>query len=132
MIYLDPSALAKLVVEEAESDALAAWLDDHEDEVLFTSALSEVGLVRAAVRRPPETMPAALALIAELSLVPVDATIVDLAWSLGPAALRSMDALQLASALSVVGDAVNFDAYDTRLLEAASASGLTAMAPGAE
>lgn len=53
MIYLDTSALAKLVVEEAESAALASWLDEHEDEVLFTSALSKVELVRAANRRSP-------------------------------------------------------------------------------
>lgn len=131
MIYLDTAALAKLVVEEAESEALANWLDDHEDEVLFTSALSKVELVRAAVRRSPETRPAALSLVAELSLVPVDPTVIDLAWSLEPATLHSMDAIQLASALSVAGSAVCFVAYDVRLLEAAAAAGLTTMAPGA-
>lgn len=131
MIYLDTSALAKLVVEEAESAALASWLDEHEDEVLFTSALSKVELIRAAARRSSEARPAALSLIAELSLVPVDPTVIDLAWSLEPAVLRSMDAIQLASALSVTGSQVRFVAYDVRLLEAAAAAGLTTMAPGA-
>ena len=42
-----------------------------------------------------------------------------------------MDAIQLASALSVTGSEVPFVAYDVRLREAAAATGLATMAPGA-
>ena len=130
MIYLDTSALAKLVVEEPESDDLARWLDARADDVLCTSTVSKVELVRAAARRAPQTRPAALTLIAELALVPLDATVVDTAWSLDPSALRSLDAIQLASAVALASQHVTFVTYDHRLVEAASAAGLGTASPG--
>jgi predicted nucleic acid-binding protein len=130
VIYLDTSALAKLVVEEAESADLARWLDARSDDVLCTSTITKVELVRAATRRSPQTRPAALALIAELALVPVDTTVVDTAWSLEPPELRSLDAIQLASALALASQHVTFVTYDRRLADAATAAGLDTASPG--
>lgn len=129
MIYLDTSALAKLIVDEPESVPLARWLEDRPDDVLFTSTVTKVELVRAATRRSPDTRPAALALLSELALVPVDMTIIDTAWSLDPSSLRSLDALHLASALSVAQHHVTVVSYDRRLLDAAVAAGLSAASP---
>ncbi|MBP6997289.1 MAG: type II toxin-antitoxin system VapC family toxin [Phycicoccus sp.] len=130
MIYLDTSALAKLVVEEPESGALARWLDDRRHEVLVTSVVTKVELVRAASRHSPGGKSAALMLMAELALVPIDPSVIDTAWSLDPPALRSLDALHLASALSLNATGLTFVAYDHRLVAAAASAGLMVEAPG--
>jgi predicted nucleic acid-binding protein len=130
VLYLDTSALVKLVVEEPESADLAAWLDERPDEVLCTSVIGRVELLRVARRRGPETTPAASQLLAEIALVPVDHLVLDLATALEPAALRTLDALHLASASSL-GDAVTaVVAYDERLLRAADLIGINTASPG--
>lgn len=130
MIYLDTSALAKLVVEETESAALARWLDDRRDEVLVTSVVTKVELVRAASCHSPAGRSAALMLMAELALTPIDTSVIDTAWSLDTPALRSLDAIHLASALSLNTAGLTFVAYDQRLVAAAASAGLTVEAPG--
>jgi predicted nucleic acid-binding protein len=130
VLYLDTSALVKLVVEEPESADLAAWLDERPDEVLCTSVIGRVELLRVARRRGPETTPAASQLLAEIALVPVDHLVLDLATALEPAALRTLDALHLASASSL-GDAVTaVVAYDELLLRAADLIGISTASPG--
>jgi uncharacterized protein len=52
------------------------------------------------------------------------------AADVGETTLRSLDAIHLASALSVREDLSTFVAYDHRLSEAASAAGLRVLAPG--
>ncbi|MBL0004688.1 MAG: type II toxin-antitoxin system VapC family toxin [Actinomycetales bacterium] len=93
VIYLDTSALAKLVVEEAESADLAAWLDARPDTPLVTSTLTRVELLRAARRRGGSTVPRAIALLAELALIPLDDPVLDAAVLQDPAELRTLDAL---------------------------------------
>ena len=85
MIYLDTSAVAKLVVEEAESAQLAAWLDSRPDAPLVTSTLTRVELLRAARRRGGPTVPRAVALLgADLSaLVTYDARMAAAAGAAG-------------------------------------------------
>lgn len=130
MLYLDTSALVKLVVEEPESADLAAWLDERPDEVLCTSAIGRVELLRAARRRGPEATPTASQLLAEVALVPVDHLVTDIAAGLEPPTLRTVDALHLASASSL-GDAVTaVVAYDERLLRAAEVLGIDTASPG--
>lgn len=130
MIYLDTSALAKLIVDEVESDALAAWLDERAGDVLCTSSIARVELLRAARRRSAETVPAALALLAEIALSPLDAPVLEIAALLEPATLRSLDAVHLASA-TTLGSGTTFVAYDGRLLATARGVGLQTAAPGA-
>ena len=47
MLYLDTSALVKLVRPEPESSALVAWLNARAGEAAVTSTLTEVELARA-------------------------------------------------------------------------------------
>ena len=128
MIYVDTSALAKLVVDEAESAALSAWLDERADEILATSIVTRVELVRAATRHSAQARLAALALLGELALIPLDPVVADIAWALEPATLRSLDALHVASATTLSGDTVMV-AYDERLLAAARNAGLACESP---
>lgn len=64
-----------------------------------------------------------------LALLPLDDAVVDLAASLKPTGLRSLDALHLATALSVGADLGVLLTYDERLAEAAEAEGLPVAAP---
>jgi len=130
LTYLDTSAIVKLVVTEAESDALAAWLDDRADDVLCTSVVGKVELLRAARRHGPATAAAATTLIAELALVPLDPPVLELAASIGDEALRSLDALHLASAASLGSGLAHVVTYDARMADGARSLGLQVVSPG--
>ena len=130
MIYLDSSALLKLVFQEAESDALAAWLASHVDLPIASSEVAKVEVMRASRRIDASALPDARSLLGQLDLVPLNGAVVELAGNLAEASLRSLDALHLASAL-LLGDALEaFVAYDHRLMDAAATSGLETHRPG--
>ncbi len=112
MIYLDASALARLVIEHPESRALGAYLDERDDEVLVSSVVSRIDLMRTCRATGPDLVPAGLALLAELALVPLSADVADAAWSLPPEALSTDAAIHLASALSLGGDVTALVSYD--------------------
>jgi uncharacterized protein len=61
--------------------------------------------------------------------VPIDDPVLDLAAGLEPPALRSLDAIHLATALSLGDDLGAMYVYDERLRAAAIAAGLRAEAP---
>jgi uncharacterized protein len=130
VIYLDSSALLKLLHEEPESAALADWLVRHAGTPVVSSELSKVEVVRACRRMNPDALPEARALLAGLDLIPLSGMVVDEAADVGETMLRSLDALHLASALSIRAGLSTFVAYDRRLADAASAAGLELVAPG--
>ncbi|HZV72401.1 MAG TPA: type II toxin-antitoxin system VapC family toxin [Conexibacter sp.] len=130
MIYLDSSALLKLLHEESESAALADWLTAHAGVPVVSSELAKVEVVRACRRVNPDVLPEATALLAGLDLIPMSGTVIDEAADVGETTLRSLDALHLASALLIRGELSTFVAYDRRLADAASAAGLELLAPG--
>ncbi|MBA2337943.1 MAG: hypothetical protein H0V96_09340 [Acidimicrobiia bacterium] len=61
--------------------------------------------------------------------IAVDRSALDLAATLPPQSLRSLDAIHIASALALGADLDVVVAYDGRLLDAAVATGLTTQAP---
>ena len=63
--------------------------------------------------------------------VPVDRGILDRAAALEPAALRSLDAVHVATALAISSSDLVFFSYDHRTIEAAQLYGLTVSSPGA-
>jgi predicted nucleic acid-binding protein len=131
VIYLDSSALLKLLHEEAESAALAEWLAERTGTPVVSSELAKVEVVRACRRINPATLTAATALLAGLDLVPLSGAVIDQAANVGGTTLRSLDAIHLASALSIRGELSAFVAYDHRLAEAVSSAGLEPLSPGA-
>jgi uncharacterized protein len=130
VIYLDPSALLKLLFQEAESDALALWLTARSDLPKVSSELAKVEVLRASRRIDPDTVPAARLLLSQLDLIPLAGAVVEQASQLGGDTLRSLDALHLASALALGSDLSDFVVYDHRLASAASAAGLDPVQPG--
>ena len=130
MIYLDASAVLKLLLEEPESAALESWITAQAGAPMVTSILAKVEVLRACRRLNAEALPAATALLAELDLIPLTTDVIDHAAEVGGPLLRSLDAIHLASALSIGVDLAAFVCFDRRLLEAASAAGLEAVHPG--
>ena len=129
MIYLDTSALVKLVFDEVESDVLSQWLSQREDMPKISSQIATIELLRTCRRRDEGVVGAARQVLAGLDLVPVAAGLVEQASMVGPAALRTLDAIHLASALSVREDLVACVVYDARLRSAAMDAGLEVVAP---
>lgn len=129
MIYLDSSALVKLVFDEAESEALARWLGERQDVPKISSQISTIELLRTCRRRDEDAVAGARQLLAGLDLVPIGADLVEQAALVSPPLLRSLEAIHLASALSVSEDVTSFVVYDTRLGAAAAGAGLAVAAP---
>lgn len=121
--YIDTSAAGKLLVDEAESTALTAWADRQS---LVSSQLLETELRRLAVRLalPQQDATAVLDRIALFGLPP---SVFHEAGVLPGHGLRSLDALHVASALRLGVEGVA--TYDIRMADAASALGLTVVAP---
>lgn len=123
-LYVDTSAAVKLLVEEAESDALRSALGDRE---LASTDLVETELRRYAVRHalPQEDV---TAILDRIDLVALDRAAFREAGLIGDAALRSLDALHLVGALRLDVEAVV--TYDERMMSAARGLGLAVLAPG--
>jgi predicted nucleic acid-binding protein len=126
--YLDSSALVKLAVEEIESGALRGHLAGTAQ--IASSALARVEVPRAVRRYGQVAIDSARDVLRSAGLVPVTEAILDAAAVLDHAVLRSLDAIHVASALSMREVIAEVVTYDRRMAEAATAHGLTVVAPG--
>jgi uncharacterized protein len=125
--YLDTSAFVKLVRSEPESAALRLELVGRE---LVSSALLVVEGRRAARRYGELAARRARAGLTAVTLLPIDEGILEVAADLEPFELRSLDALHLATVLSLEEDLQRLYCYDRRLAEAAQARGIEVSRPG--
>lgn len=125
MLYLDTSALAKLVTLEVETDRLHAYLAARPNAIRFASALAHAELLRAAHLVGDEAVTTARDVLARLDLVDVSRELLERAGTLaGGQRLRTLDAIHVATA-SVAGDRLEaLVTYDTRMAQAAAALGL--------
>ena len=129
LAYLDTSALVKLVVREEETDALRAEIDRR--PALVASRLALLEARRAVARRPLEGAESTLAdVLGVMTWIDITVAILDQAADVAPPALRSLDAIHLATALSLGNADIDVVTYDERLAEAARAHGLTVVQPG--
>lgn len=126
--YLDTSAFVKLLVTEPESAALRTRLQRWPDRVL--AALLRTQTVRALRRQGNDALIGkARRLFGGLVLIRMDEPLLDRAGDLGPAELRSLDAVHLAAALSIGPDLGVLLTYDIRLRDAAAAQGVDVESP---
>jgi predicted nucleic acid-binding protein len=126
-LYADSSALAKLLLDETESGVLASFLE-ADGRTPVSSAVVRVELTRAVRLRNPAAAVELHALLAGLEIVPVSDRVLGVAAQLADAHLRSLDAIHLASAVSVGADEMLV--YDRSLAEAATAAGIRPVSPG--
>jgi uncharacterized protein len=131
MIYLETSALVKLIRREAETDALRDWLATRTSTPWVASALIEVELPRALLRVDPELLSRMPAVIGRVGRYDIDDVVRAAAAAYPDPALRSLDAIHLATAHTVFGAQLTaFITYDNRLHDAARSLGLPVFAPG--
>jgi predicted nucleic acid-binding protein len=126
--YLDTSAFLKLVRSEPESHALRDELRGAETELISSVLLSVEGR-RAARRYGKLASIRASAALTTVTLLALDQPILEIASDLEPAELRSLDALHLATILSLGDDIERVYCYDSRLNRAARALGIEVAEP---
>jgi predicted nucleic acid-binding protein len=134
VFYADASALVKLVRDEAESDALRAYLAGA-DLVSSELVLTEISrAVRRAVAHQP-LLPIDLLLeragelIDAVALRPLDRALLAAAGALTEPALRALDAIHVISAVDL-RPVEAFVTYDERQAAVARLAGLRTIAPG--
>lgn len=131
MIYLDTAAIVKMIRPEAESTQLTDWINEHSETELVSSALSEVEVPRALRRGEPELLSSVPATLRRLSLHEIDDLVRSTAAAYPQTALRSLDAIHLATAEAAFKPNLTaFVTYDVKLLAAAEEQGLPIASPG--
>ena len=129
VVYLDTSAIVKLVVREPESAALTAELEAFPERV--ASVVADVEVARAVRRasisaRVTERM---RRVVSRLGLIELSPSVRQRAASLGPISLRSLDAIHIATALDLGDDLDAFITYDERQAAAARDAELEVSSP---
>lgn len=128
-LYLDTSALTKMVVQERETGALQGFLELHRDDDMFAAALARTELIRSVVRRGTlDAVPHARRLLSRIHLAPLTSRLLDEAALMPPMTLRSLDALHLAAARTAPALRAIIT-YDDRLAEAAESLGMPVARP---
>ena len=127
--YIDSSALLKLIVREDETAALEADLAARDGLVTSTLAVVEC---RRAIRRggPKRLLQQAEEVFETVYLVDMTRPILERAAALEPDLVRSLDAIHVATALSVGDPELEVLTYDGRMADAAQAGGLRVLQPG--
>jgi predicted nucleic acid-binding protein len=123
--YVDASALVKLVVDERDAVALRRFLEGFDEHTT-----SRVGIVetRRALGRVPIDATTIDRIMAPIGPIDFDAAIAATAAFIQPPAIRTLDAIHLATALALYHvDA--FVTYDERLAEAARSLGFSVASP---
>jgi uncharacterized protein len=122
LVYLDTSAYVKLPLQEDGHEDLRSELSHWDGYV--SSMLLGVEAIRACTRYGRDRAQAARAWLQGVSLLPLDDAILDSAGELSPPALRALDAIHLATALTVKEEVGAFFSYDQQLRGAAVEQGL--------
>ena len=131
VVYLDASALVKLVVREPESVALMEFLREHPDRVSSALALAEVPRALRRARFGAAERRRAREVLARVALVDIDRRALAAAAAIEPPTVRTLDAIHLAAAqtLPALRAVVT---YDIRMQAAAQSLGLPIEAPSPE
>ena len=129
--YVESTALVKLILDEPGSAALARWLDELLDVggSALTSDLGRTEAYRAVARNKPAALPGARAILDSLLRIRVSEQTHVIAMELGPAVLRTLDALHLAVVIGLDGRCAGIVTYDRRIVAAAEALGIRTVSP---
>lgn len=134
MWYVDTSAFVKLVADEECSDDMVTWARRQQDEGagLWSSDLLRTEAVRAARRVGEDELARTRAVLDAFALVELARDTFVRAGEIGPAIMRSLDAVHLAAALELGDDLDGIVSYDDRMCAAARSVGMPVASPGAD
>ena len=125
--YIDSSAIIKLIKLELESKALV----DALPKTILSSTLARVEVIRSVTFHISESLEEALAVLAEIEMIPIDNAVITIAENLPPfMSLRTLDSIHIASALTVKSSIEGLITYDKEMIEAAEALGFRVLSPG--
>lgn len=124
--FLDASAVVKLAVHEPESLALVDYLDGRPSVEASELSVTEVG---RAVRRVFHDFDEG-EVLRGIALHRVTGEVLRLAARVAPPNLRTLDAIHLATALTLGTTDVEVVTYDDRMAAAARGHGLRVVQPG--
>lgn len=132
VLYLDSSAIVKLAVREPETPALEAELIRW--PLRATSSITAIEVRRATARAreqqrwvlPPRDVTSLLSATVEMVLTD---HLRQIASTLAPPELRTLDAIHVASALALGTDLAAVVTYDLRMQRAAARCHLRVVAP---
>jgi uncharacterized protein len=127
LLYLDSSALVKLVAPEPETKALRELLRSWPERV--SSVVARIEVERVARRIGGGAVRRARTVLSRIALVELDDDVVEIAAALEPPTLRTLDAIHLGTALSLGNDLGAVCAYDARLTGAAAAQAIEVLVP---
>ncbi len=127
-VYLDTSALGRVLLGEPDAPAVLSVLADFDQHV--ASRLLRIELRRLALRH--DVLDHADQLLGAVALVPMDEPELAAAETVPPATVGTLDAVHLATALRLAaGGAVDgVMTYDIRLAQGARHHGLEVIEPG--
>ncbi len=125
-MYLDSSAIVKLVVEEPQSAALQGFLDGF--DALASCGLARVEVPRAVADRGLDSVIRARRMLEAMHLVQLGDALLDAAGDLR-VGLRSLDAIHVAAALQLGDDVDCLVTYNRRMATAGAAMGMTVAGP---
>ena len=128
MIYIDTSALLRVVFPDDSTPAVERLLADPGTE-LISSALLWVEARRGTARRAPRRLPRVDLLLDRVHAIAIGDAVIASAGHLPDPLLRSLDAIHLATALLIREDIELLLTYDDRLAGAARAHGIPTAAP---
>ncbi|MDO8209743.1 type II toxin-antitoxin system VapC family toxin [Conexibacter sp. CPCC 206217] len=127
-VYLDTSALGRVVLDEPDGDAIGVALTEF--EVVVSSRLLRIELHRLGLRTgiASEEIEAWLAGVA---IVPVDDAVLAAAETVSPASVATLDAIHLATALQLAAErhVTSIMTFDTQLAAGAREHGLDVITP---
>jgi len=126
-VYLDSSAIVKLIVRERQSMALRRYL--RRRRPLMSSALARTEVLRALLPAGAEAVARGRSVLQRLDLVRVNDRILNAAGELHPPELRSLDAIHLATALELGRDLAVVVTYDERMTKGAKQLGIRTAHP---
>jgi uncharacterized protein len=126
VVYLDSSALVKLIAIEAETAALRQELRRWPDRT--SSLLATVEVTRTARRLGGHAPAVAVAVLAGLRLLAIE-PVVPTAAQIGGTTLRSLDAIHLATAAGISRKLGALITYDQRMITEAQSLGLPVLSP---
>jgi predicted nucleic acid-binding protein len=125
--YIDSSAIVKLAVREPQSDALRKFL--RRRSPVISSALARTEVLRALLPGGEPALASGRRVLDRVDLVRLNDRVLNLAGTLPPLELRSLDAIHLATATRLGTDLSDIVTYDDRMAAAARSMGYRVSSP---